>query len=289
MKKLLLGAVGLVAMGISAPASAADLAARPYTKAPPPMVAPVYDWSGFYVGLNGGGGWSHRCWDLFSTTVTPGVVAPLPPGVVPTLPTLAPEGCHNSSGGTVGGQIGYRWQASNWVFGLEGQGNWADFRGSNTSLFFTTPTIPPVPPLLATPAFTNQSRMDAFGLLTGQVGYAWNNVLLYFKGGAAVTGNTYDRFVLPTGALFSSARDTRWGGTAGVGLEWGFAPNWSVAFEYDHLFMGNRNVTFTTATIPTTPPTPAVLFATTDRIRQDIDLATVRINYRWGGPVIGKY
>ena len=70
MKKLLLGAVGLVAMGISAPASAADLAARPYTKAPPPMVAPVYDWSGFYVGINGGGGWSRRCWDLFSTTVS---------------------------------------------------------------------------------------------------------------------------------------------------------------------------------------------------------------------------
>jgi outer membrane immunogenic protein len=272
MKKLLLGAVGLVAMGISAPASAADLAARPYTKAPPPMVAPVYDWSGFYVGINGGGGWSRRCWDLFSTTVTPGVVT--------TLPTLAPEGCHNTSGGTAGGQIGYRWQASNWVFGLEGQGNWADFRGSNTSLFFATPTITP---FLTTPAFTNQSRMEAFGLLTGQVGYAWNNVLLYVKGGAAVTGNTYDRFVIPTGALFSSARDTRWGGTAGVGLEWGFAPNWSVAFEYDHLFMGNRNITFTTTT------TPAVLFTTTDRIRQDIDLATVRINYRWGGPVIGKF
>ena len=269
MKKLLLGAVGLVAMGISAPASAADLAARPYTKAPPPMVAPVYDWSGFYVGINGGGGWSRRCWDLFSTTVTPGVVT--------TLPTLAPEGCHNTSGGTAGGQIGYRWQASNWVFGLEGQGNWADFRGSNTSLFFTTPTITP---LLTTPAFTNQSRMDAFGLLTGQVGYAWNNVLLYFKGGAAVTGNTYDRFVIPTGALFSSARDTRWGGTAGVGLEYGFAPNWSVGVEYDHLFMGTRNVTFTT---------PAGLFSATDRIRQDVDIVTARINFRWGGPVIAKY
>ena len=98
MKKLLLGAVGLVAMGISAPASAADLAARPYTKAPPPVVAPVYDWSGFYVGINGGGGWSRRCWDLFSTTVSPGVVT--------TLPALAPEGCHNTSGGTAGGQIG---------------------------------------------------------------------------------------------------------------------------------------------------------------------------------------
>ncbi len=54
MKKFLLGTVGLVALGFAAPASAADLAARPYTKAPPPMIAAIYDWSGFYIGLNGG-------------------------------------------------------------------------------------------------------------------------------------------------------------------------------------------------------------------------------------------
>ena len=62
MKKFLLATVGLVALGMAAPASAADLAARPY-KAPPPVVA-VYDWSGFYIGANGGGGWSHKCWDV---------------------------------------------------------------------------------------------------------------------------------------------------------------------------------------------------------------------------------
>src|ERR1700676_4801141 len=207
MKKILLGMVGLVALGIAAPASAADLAAAPYTKAPPPMMAALYDWSGFYVGLNGGGGWSHRCWDLFSTTVTPGVVAPLPPGVVPTLPTLAPEGCHNSSGGTVGGQIGYRWQASNWVFGLEGQGNWADFSGSNAT------------PIGGNPfgGLTDRTRSDAFGLLTGQVGYSWNNVLGYVKGGAAVVSDKYDAFA--PGAPFASANETRWGGTVGAGLD----------------------------------------------------------------------
>src|SRR4051812_49586962 len=57
MKKLLVGTVGLIALAIAAPASAADLAARPYTKAPPPMMAPLYDWSGFYIGANGGFGW----------------------------------------------------------------------------------------------------------------------------------------------------------------------------------------------------------------------------------------
>src|SRR3979409_869079 len=64
MKKFLLAAVGLVALGMNAPASAADLAARPYTKAPPPVVAPIYDWSGFYIGANGGGGEHRQSWDL---------------------------------------------------------------------------------------------------------------------------------------------------------------------------------------------------------------------------------
>src|SRR3954471_3109942 len=154
MKKFLLGAASIIALGMAAPASAADLAARPYTKAPPMVAAAVYDWSGFYIGGNGGGGWSRNCWDLVGT----------PAG---TLVTPLAEGCHDATGATAGGQIGYRWQTASWVFGIEGQGNWADFRGSNTSLFF--------------PTIQNQSRVDAFGLLTGQVGYAWNNVLLYVK------------------------------------------------------------------------------------------------------------
>ena len=57
MKKVLLGTVALIAF--AAPAAAADLAARPYTKAPPPAIAAVYDWSGFYIGANGGWGSSH--------------------------------------------------------------------------------------------------------------------------------------------------------------------------------------------------------------------------------------
>ena len=254
MKKFLLATVGLVALGMAAPASAADLAARPYTKAPPPVVAPIYDWSGFYIGANGGGGTSRKCWDLVTT-----------PAGIPIAPFR--EGCHDATGGTAGGQIGYRWQAASWVFGLEAQGNWADFRGDNVSLFF--------------PADRNRSRIDAFGLFTGQVGYAWNNVLFYVKGGAAVTEDKYDIFAIPSGVLLSSgARETRWGGTVGAGLEFGFAPNWSVGVEYDHLFMGNRNITFTT---------PTGLFDGTDRIRQDVDLVTVRVNYRFGGPVIARY
>jgi outer membrane immunogenic protein len=249
MKRILLGTVALAALGMGAvPASAADLAARPYTKAPPPMIAPIYDWSGFYIGANGGWGSSHKCWDLITGTV------------------FTAEGCHDATGGTIGGQIGYRWQSSNWVFGIEGQGNWADFSGSNINL---TNTL-----------LRDRSRIDAFGLLTGQVGYAWNNALFYVKGGGAVVGDKYNTTVIASGALNDSARETRWGGTIGAGLEFGFAPNWSVGVEYDHMFLGDRNLGFTT---------PAGVLNTTERVRQDVDIGTVRLNYRWGGPMISRF
>jgi outer membrane immunogenic protein len=257
MNKFLLGTVGLVALGMAAPASAADLAARSYTKAPT-MMAAVYDWSGFYVGANGGWGSSHNC---YTNTAAEGV---------PVTPTAA-EGCHDATGGTAGGQVGYRWQSGAVVFGLEAQGNWADLRGSN--------------PSLATLGFsTDRTRLNAFGLFTGQIGYAWNNTLLYAKGGAAVTDNRYDGLLTGTGTIIDSASATRWGGTVGAGVEYGFIPNWSLAFEYDHLFMGTQNYAFTGVAAPITG-----LNTRNDDIRQDADLVTVRVNYRWGGPVIAKY
>jgi len=249
MNKLLLAAVGVMTVGLSMPASAADLAARPYTKAPP-MIAAVYDWSGFYIGINGGGGSAHQCWDLI-----------VPAGTIP-------QGCHSSTGGTVGGQIGYRWQSAGWVFGLEGQGNWADFSGSNLT------------PVGGNPfgGLTDRTRIDAFGLITGQIGYSWNNVLGYVKGGAAVVSNKYDAFT--PGVPFAAANDTRWGGTIGAGLEIGFAGNWSVGAEYNHIFLDDRNVTLVT---------PAGLVGGIVRVRQDVDMGLVRLNYRFGGPVIAKY
>jgi outer membrane immunogenic protein len=253
MKKLVLAA-SILAFSTAA-ASAADLAPR-YYKAPPPVMAAVYDWSGFYVGINGGWGSSHNCW---ARTATAGVAI---------LPIS--EGCHDSSGGTVGGQVGYRWQASNWVFGLEAQGNWADFSGSNVSLLFGG---------LA----TNRTKIDAFGLFTGQVGYAWNNVLLYVKGGAAVTDNKYEGLATVGGFVTDRVTDTRWGGTVGAGVEYGFAPNWSAALEYDHMFMGTNNYAFTSVF-------PVAGFNTrNESIKQDVDLVTVRVNYRFGGPVVARY
>ena len=101
MKKILLVTASMIALSATA-ASAADLAARPYTKAPPPIVSAVYDWTGFYIGINGGWGQSH---DNRS------------------VDGIGSAGSYDANGGTVGGQVGYRWQAGGWVFGLEAQGN----------------------------------------------------------------------------------------------------------------------------------------------------------------------
>jgi outer membrane immunogenic protein len=97
------------------------------------------------------------------------------------------------------------------------------------------------------------------------------------KGGAAVTDNKYCSFFTATGVVWNQATETRWGGAVGTGLEFGFAPNWSVAVEYDHLFMGNNGVTF--PQMQFSPTQFAV--GRTDNIRQDVDMGTVRLNYHF--------
>jgi outer membrane immunogenic protein len=252
MKKLLLGTIGLVAL--SGSAMAADLAARPYNKAPPPVVAPIYDWTGFYIGANGGWGQSRNCVDFFNGA-----------GV-----DFA-QGCRDRSGGLVGGQVGYRWQSSQWVFGLEAQGDWADL--SNQRLSLLDPTL------------STRTKTSGIGLFTGQIGYAWNASLFYVKGGAAVTDNRFSILDTPSGIELAAQSATRWGGTVGVGWEYGFAPNWSAGIEYDHLFMGHANNSFTATD-------PRLLGFLNDRITQDVDMVTLRVNYRFGwgtAPVVSKY
>jgi outer membrane immunogenic protein len=251
MKKFLLGTLGLVAM--VAPALAADLP----VKAPPPMIPPMFNWSGFYIGGNGGWGRSDDCWDVLSPLAFPFVLS---------------DGCHDRSGGVVGGQIGYRWQqpGSHFVWGLEAQGDWASLRSSRVSFF--------------DPTLTLGTKVDAIGLFTGQFGFAWDTWLWYWKSGFAVTDNNFSVTDNLTGASVS-ASSTRWGGALGTGFEYAFAPNWSVGFEYDHLFMGSKDFAFLGVANPE-------LIGSINRIRQDVDMVTVRFNYRfggYGGPLVARY
>ena len=249
MKKIV--TLAMVAGLLPVAASAADLpVSPPVSYVRPAPAALLYNWGGFYVGGNGGWGTSHKCWDFAGTAAVP--VGPLA------------EGCHDANGGTVGGQFGYRWQYTYIILGLEGQGNWADFTGANASLAF--------------PGFSNQTKVDSFGFLTVQGGYAWDNILFYVKGGAAAAHDKYSFGPTGTGVISGTASETRWGGVIGVGIEFGFAPNWSFAVEYDHAFLDARNITFTGLA-----PQPI------DHISQDLDVVTARINYRFGGPVYAKY
>src|SRR3954470_15065027 len=154
MKRLLLTTIGLVALAMG-PAMAADMA----VKAPPPApIVPIYNWTGFYIGGNGGWAQNHNCVDFLDAA-----------GVA------VASGCRDRSGGVIGGQLGYRWQASSWVFGLEAQGDWADLNNTRLSLIDS--------------ALSTRTKTGSLGLFTGQIGYAWNSALLYVKGGAAVTDN----------------------------------------------------------------------------------------------------
>jgi outer membrane immunogenic protein len=181
------------------------------------------------------------------------------------------EACRGRSGGLFGGQVGYRWQANQWVFGLEAQGDWADLNNTRVSLI--------------DPTLSTRAKTDGIGLFTGQIGYAWNAALLYVKGGAAVTSNRFSIFNNITGIELAAASSTRWGGTVGVGLEYGFAPNWSFGVEYDHLFLGDANNSFSIVN-------PNVVGVLNSRITQDVDMVTLRVNYRFGGygaPIAARY
>jgi len=141
------------------------------------MVQAAYDWSGCYIGLDGGGATSHKGRNLVA-------------GVG--------EGCHDATGGTIGGQVGYRQQQGPVVFGVETQGNWADLCGDNVSQVIL--------------ADRNRTKIDAFGLFTGQIGYAWNNALLSAKRGAAVVDDKYAILGAASRALFASSSESRRGG-----------------------------------------------------------------------------
>jgi outer membrane immunogenic protein len=251
MRKLLAAAVSFAAITMAAaPVSAADMAVKARPVAPLPM---IYDWSGFYIGANGGWGQSRNCWDFVTAA-----------GAIVT------DACADRSGGLIGGQLGYRWQAGTWVFGLEGQGDWADLSSTRISLI--------------NPALSTRVRTDGIGLITGQIGYAWNAALLYVKGGAAVTSNRFDILTTIGGVGLASASSTRWGGAVGVGFEYGFTPNWSFGVEYDHLFMGDANNSFSVVN--------PIVAGAVNRISQDVDMVTLRINYRFGGygaPVAARY
>jgi outer membrane immunogenic protein len=205
MKKFLLGTVALIALGATVPALAADLAARPYTKAPPAVYAPIYNWTGFYIGGHIGGAFSGD--NGFAGTTN-----------------------GSDDGRFLGGlQIGADYQfAPNWVIGIEAQWSWLG--NNNNGVAFGGPG-----------GFVYNNDQRGLGSVTGRIGYTWGPALLYVKGGYAYSDydDSLTSFGAPTAfALDGSHHD---GYTVGAGLEYMFAQNWSGKIEYQYYDFGKTN------------------------------------------------
>lgn len=241
MKRLLLASC---AIGISATSSFAA-----------PATALPFNWTGCYFGVHGGGGWGGRqgFTDQFST---PGV-----PFFDPAFPVA------RTSGGLAGGQIGCDYQFSNnMVVGIEGSGSWANIQGSSDP-FFGGKAV-----------FSAETRWLAAA--TGRIGYTFNNVLFYAKGGPAWAGNKYQL----NGTFFDAndrfsfvGSETRLGYTLGAGIEWAFWKNWSAKFEYAYYDFGTRSLILVDTAGFTTDPNPS-------RISQQLHTFIVGVNYHfWTG------
>jgi outer membrane immunogenic protein len=190
-------------------AQAADLA----VKAPSPVPAPIYNWTGLYIGVNGGYGWGQQ-------------------DPLNLLSNRFDRASFDINGGMFGGTFGAQIQQGYVVLGLEGDLDWANIRGSG----ITTPTIAGIPVGLTLDA---TSKISALGTVRARTGVAVNNWLLYVTGGAAFvkeSANGSSIAGLPCGSLgvLTSCTDSHWrpGIAAGAGVEWGFASNWSAKAEY---------------------------------------------------------
>jgi outer membrane immunogenic protein len=252
-KSMILGIVAIGAILGTNVASAADLR----TKAPP-MVAPepAITWTGFYGGLNFGAVWARS-----DVTDVNAYAAAATPGTVTSISTGARF--------LIGGQIGYNWQISNVVFGIEGDGGWMDI-GSN-------------PLLTGTGSGTRvglNTGGSAYGDITGRLGVTFDRALLYVKGGYAVIDkpSTFSTVSGSFSGLTMPRTDS--GYTIGGGVEYKFTPNWSVKLEYLHFDFGHT-LNYTVFNAGGTP----FLF------NQNLRLDTIKVgaNFTWGGPIVARY
>ena len=255
-------------------------------KAPSKAAAAPYSWTGCHVGGHVGAGWDRTTYSDPGTLVGAGLVQ-----------NFMPAGASfsaNSGAAFLGGvQAGCDYQFANrWVIGIGGDFSWTNLGSVANDPFFAGKNNGVVP-------FT--ARTDRIATLTGRVGYAaWDGVLVYGKGGGAYAHDKYSQTnsfginqtlgCIPAGAVVTVGCDTagsadRWGWTAGIGVEWAFATNWTAMVEYNHYGFDAKTIGMN-VTNNALPVTPANL-----NVRHDIDVVKVGINYRfWSpGPVVARY
>ena len=266
MKKLATCIIAVAAL-IGTPVLAADIA----TKAPtPPPPAPVFSWQGLYIGLNAGGAFDNK-------------VTEEPTGLFFSefagAPLLATSS--NQSGFTGGGLIGYNWQFTNVVIGIEGDFNYVDFRDIN----FTVTGLPPTPFQSghASNVFNYFHSGDRFfGTFRVRLGYAADRALFYATGGLAFSGKSTNTgsatFTNAEGAQFSTFQgrnDNGYGFAVGGGVEYGWTNNWIIRGEYLFVDIGHRNVTLTDSV------TPASGFSFNSTVGEQFSVVRAAVSYKF--------
>ena len=281
LRTLALGSAASMAL-LCGGAFAADLPVR--SAAPAPVVmAPIFTWNGFYVGINAG------------ATIGDSTVSAIPTGTFLTDPAAVQYvAMYTSSAGsddtgfTGGVTLGYNWQAGSFVFGVEADVN---FRDNDSTTRFTTLAIPPV--------LNNVNKVfatggDWFGTARARLGFSAGRALFYVTGGLAFGDSSarvaYDNDLIGAGAYAwaGSNSDTRFGWTLGGGLEYAFTNNWSLKAEYLYVDLGSE--TFTLVNAPANPIQGFTMRATYD---DRFHVVRAGLNYRFGGgysaPVVARY
>jgi outer membrane immunogenic protein len=203
-----------VAVALTQSATAADLpVARPAYQTPAVVPVAPFSWSGCYVGLNVGGASDRHKYVTNN-------VDPL------FTPAGLDAGSHTATGVIAGGQAGCDYQGGPVVVGFEGLFDWADLSRGHF--------VPQAGVTLGT-------RARWLGIATGRIGYSFDRALLYVKGGGAFINETES--VTAGGVTTDDGGRTRTGWTAGVGLEYAWAPNWSSKLEYNYMDFGNKGTT----------------------------------------------
>ena len=202
MKRILIA--GLFALAAGGQAFAADL---PMPAPVPPQayvpVVPFYNWTGFYIGINGGGAFGNSNW---------------------SDPIDGSTGNFGVNGYLLGGTIGGNYQIGSFVLGVEGDGDWANFDGTTVNA--------------SCAGVGCETKSNWLATVRGRAGWAWDRVLFYGTGGAAFANVQAGAGALP----FSSSTQTGW--TAGAGVEYAFAPNWTAKVEYLFVDLANASCGF---------------------------------------------
>jgi outer membrane immunogenic protein len=258
VKKLLI-ATAFAAISV-APAVAADMAVKAAALPARPACAAA-QWNGGYVGINGGSAYHSAYRQEFGNILSAG----------------ADEGNTVTSwGGAVGGQIGYNFVQCSTFWGIEVDGSWL----SNDRFVRTNP-------LSTTSLGGISSRLDGVVTLRGRAGVALDNLLLYVTGGAAAlhTRTQYSD-IFTGGTEFATVTDWTWGWVAGFGTEYAVAPNLSFRTEFLYIGTIDKDYRLNSVGVDTGVPfTNPQAFTHHDNVA----IARVGLNYRWGAPVVARY